>query len=157
MIRADFISTSGRVKRSAAWIVSLVVGVLVSVVPIARAAPGDTTLVSRASGATGVAGNGVSGFPAISGDGRLVAFDSLSSNLTPDDRDRKSDIFVRDVVANTTILVSRAGGAAGVKGNGRSDDAAISGDGNRVAFASRASDLTRGDRDRTPDVFVRDL
>jgi Tol biopolymer transport system component len=123
----------------------------------AWAAPGDTTLVSRASGPTGVAGNGVSGFPAISGDGRLVAFASLSSNLTRDDRDRQGDIFVRDMVANTTILVSRASGAAGVKGNGSSDDAAISGDGSRVAFASRASNLSGSDRDHTPDVFVRDL
>ena len=106
---------------------------------------------------TGVVGNGPSAFPAISGDGRLVAFASLSSNLTPDDRDRQGDIFVRDVVANATILVSRASGAAGVKGNGHSDDAAISGDGSRVVFASRASNLSGSDRDRTPDVFVRDL
>jgi Tol biopolymer transport system component len=61
------------------------------------------------------------------------------------------------VVANTTILVSRTSGAAGVKGNGSSDDAAISGDGSRVAFASRASNLSGSDRDHTPDVFVRDL
>jgi len=124
---------------------------------LAWAAPGDTTLVSRASGTTGATGDGLSQFPAISGDGRLVAFASLSSNLTPDDRDRQGDIFVRDVVANTTILVSRASGTAGVKGNGHSDDAAISGNGSRVAFASRASNLSGSDRDRTPDVFVRDL
>jgi Tol biopolymer transport system component len=145
------------VKRSGASIVVLVTGLLVSVVPVAWAAPGDTTLVSRASGATGVVGNGPSTFPAISGDGRVVVFASLSSNLTPDDRDRQGDVFVRDVVANATMLVSRASGAAGVKGNGHSDDAAVSGDGSRVAFASRATNLTGSDRDRSPDVFVRDL
>jgi Tol biopolymer transport system component len=145
------------VKRSAASIVVLVTGLLVSVVPVAWAVPGDTTLVSRASGATGVVGNGPSAFPAISGDGRVVAFASLSSNLTADDRDRQGDVFVRDVVANATMLVSRASGVAGVKGNGNSDDAAISGDGSRVAFASRATNLTGSDRDRAPDVFVRDL
>jgi Tol biopolymer transport system component len=41
---------------------------------------GTTLLVSSAAG---VAGNGTSGYPALSGDGQHVAFQSLSSNLTP--------------------------------------------------------------------------
>ena len=148
---------SGSAARCGLCAVAAGVAVAVAGAGVASAAPGETTLVSRATGAGGVAGNARSGFPALSADGRTVAFASLSTNLTRDDRDRQEDIFVRDVVANTTILVSRASGTAGVKGNGRSDDAAISGDGRRVAFASRASDLTRSDRDRSPDVFVRDL
>ena len=148
---------SGSAARCGLCVVAAAAAVAVAGAGVASAAPGETTLVSRATGASGVAGNGTSGFPALSADGRTVAFDSFSSNLIRDDRDRQDDIFVRDVVANTTILVSRASGTAGVKGNGRSDDAAISGDGSRVAFASRASDLTNSDRDHTPDVFVRNL
>src|SRR4051794_27706166 len=71
---------------------------------------GTTTLVSRATGAAGVVGDGDSSNPSISADGRYVAFESDADNLDPDSNDSFSDIFVRDTVANTTTLVSRATG-----------------------------------------------
>ena len=55
---------------------ALAVALTLSAACRAWAAPGDTTLVSRASGTTGATGNGLSQFPAISGDGRLVVFAS---------------------------------------------------------------------------------
>ena len=122
-----------------------------------------TTLVSRASDAAGVAGakgNGESGSAAISADGRFVAFASGASNLHPDDTDTTWDIFVRDLETNTTTLVSRATGAAGVagaKGNGGTYNPAISADGRFVTFSSYASNLHPDDGDTTQDVFVRDL
>jgi Tol biopolymer transport system component len=130
---------------------------------------GTVTLVSRATGADGdkAAGDNsgffsnVSTSPAISADGRYVAFQSRASNLHPDDGDRTLDVFVRDLEANTTTLVSRAGGADGAKANGPSwagsHRAAISADGRYVAFESWASNLHPDDGDTTPDVFVRDL
>jgi surface antigen len=116
-----------------------------------------TTLVSRAAGASGAKGNGQSSSPAISGDGRSVAFASQASNLDPDDGDGRSDVFVRDVQSATTTLVSRAAGASGAKGNGASSSPDVSGEGRYVAFASQASNLDPADSDATPDVFIRDL
>ncbi len=46
--------------------------------------------------AGGKEGNGGSGHPAISADGRFVAFDSEASNLVPGDTNDGADIFVRD-------------------------------------------------------------
>ena len=116
-----------------------------------------TTLVSRADGATGVKGNDVSLQPSISADGRLVAFDSPATNLHPDDADAIGDVFVRDLQADTTTLVTRADGATGVKADDRSIRSAISADGRSVAFESDASNLHPDDADAIRDVFVRDL
>ena len=116
-----------------------------------------TALVSRAAGVAGVKGNGESGPPAISADGRFVAFASEASNLHPADSDGTWDIFVRDLQANTVMLASRATGAAGEKGNGDAGYAAISADGRFVAFSSEATNLDPDDSDDIDDVYVRDL
>jgi TolB protein len=118
---------------------------------------GTTTLLSRATGASGVKGNGGSFEPAISADGRFVAFESEATNLHPDDGDTSEDLFVRDLQANTTTLVSRATAASGVKGDSGSYEPAISGDGRFVAFESTASNLHPDDTDTNVDVFLRDL
>ncbi len=118
---------------------------------------GTTTLVSRAGGATGVKGDGDSGAPAISSDGRYVAFASEASNLDPPDGDAAVDVFVRDLETNTTTLVSRAAGEAGAKGNAASFYPALSGDGRFAAFYSHASNLYPGDGDAIGDVFRRQL
>ena len=116
-----------------------------------------TTLVSRASGVTGANSNGPSYGMSLSADGRFVAFQSLASNLSADDGDATSDVYVRDLQTNTTTLVSRASGASGVKGNGGSSGASLSADGRLVAFHSVASNLSADDHDASFDVFVRDL
>ena len=116
-----------------------------------------TTLVSRATGPTGADANNFSYEPAISADGRYVAFESEGSNLHPDDTDRSYDVFVRDLEANTTTVVSRPAGAAVGKGNRYSYEPAMSGDGRFVAFASAATNLHPDDGDTTLDVFRRDV
>jgi hypothetical protein len=115
------------------------------------------TLVSRAGGAAGTPGNGNSLNPAVSADGRYVAFQSAATNLDPDDTDSLYDIYVHDLQANTTTLASRAGGAAGVKSNGDSYLSVISGNGGLVAFYTRATNLRPEDTDDRDDVYVRDL
>ena len=55
---------------------------------------GQTVRVSVASDVS--QGNGGSGYPSLSADGRFVAFASSSTNLVRDDTNRKSDIFVHD-------------------------------------------------------------
>jgi Tol biopolymer transport system component len=115
-----------------------------------------TTLVSRASGA-GVKSNADSFTPAISANGRFVAFASNASNLSPDDTDAATDIFVRDLQTGALALVSRADGPAGAKGSSGSAAPRISADGARIAFSSNAPNLDPDDPDPAPDVFVRDV
>ena len=55
---------------------------------------GITKLISAAS--NGEEGNGDSYFPAISGDGKSVAFESYSSNLEQTDKNGFRDILFRD-------------------------------------------------------------
>jgi Tol biopolymer transport system component len=105
-------------------------------------------------GSSGRQGNRVSRLPAISADGRFVAFESAASNLVQGDGNGVVDVFVRDREAGTTERVSID--SAGQEGNGRSDSCAISADGRIVAFESEASNLVGGDTDGTQDIFVRD-
>jgi hypothetical protein len=123
----------------------------------AQAASGNLDLVSRASGASGAKGNGLSKVIGISGDGRFVAFSSLATNLSPDDGDATYDSYVRDLQTGTTTLVCRASGADGAKGNGASADGAVSADGRFVAFESGATNLDPDDGDAIFDAYVRDL
>ncbi len=115
-----------------------------------------TVLVSRASGSNGAAADGPSFAPAISADGRFVAFVSGATTLSPDDNDAFTDVFVRDTVLNTTTLVSRADGPTGPGGDGTSSGATISADGRFVAFYSTADNLSPDDDDTFFNVFLRD-
>ncbi len=118
---------------------------------------GTTTYVSRASGVGGTAGDDDSFDPSISADGRRVAFRSVANSLSDDDNDSYSNIFVRDLDANTTTLVSRASGAGGAAGDNESYRPAISADGRHVSFDSFATTLDPADTNPTFDIFVRDL
>jgi Tol biopolymer transport system component len=83
--------------------------------------------------------DGASFDPAISRDGRFIAFVSDATNLTENDRNRSSDVFLRDMQDGSVVLVSR--GARGATANGPSTATAISADGQFIAFQSEASDL----------------
>jgi len=91
----------------------------------------------------------------MSGDGRYVAFESNASNLVAGDTNGKRDIFVRDMTAGTTILVSQS--IADVIGNDNSDDVNITSDGKFLAFESQASNLVEGDTNGQKDVFRLDM
>lgn len=108
----------------------------------------ETERVSVAS--DGSQANGHSYYPSLSADGRWVAFQSEATNLVPDDRNGRSDIFVRDRVAGTTERL------CGVEGNGSSSHPSISADGALVAFSSAASNLVPGDTNGRLDIFVCD-
>jgi Tol biopolymer transport system component len=112
-----------------------------------------TRLVSVSSG--GQAGDGPSGQPSVSGDGRLVAFTSAASNLDPDDANGLADVYVRDLESGTTELVSR--GIDGVAADGLSSEPSISADGRAIAFTSSADDLVPDDENGADDVFVHRL
>ncbi|WP_019874214.1 TolB family protein [Sporichthya polymorpha] len=89
----------------------------------------------------------------VSGDGTKVAFASYASDLVPGDGRPGSEIFLRDLTNRRTTRLSVDG--SDHQGNGTSVQPAISGDGNWVAFTSDASNLVRGDRNRSGDVFLR--
>jgi Tol biopolymer transport system component len=117
---------------------------------------GVTSLQSLSSG--GAQGTGRSGRPAVSADGRWVAFISNAPNLAPSDGDTLIDVFVRDRHTGETTLVSKS--SAGVKGNADSGFwfnngavPAISATGRYVAFTSSATNLAPG---LAGGVFVHD-
>jgi Tol biopolymer transport system component len=134
--------------------------------------PGDTNKVfdifvhDRLSGKTqrvsvssaGKQANAESGGgESFSTDGRYVAFSSLATNLVADDRNDITDVFIRDLRAHRTRIVS-----LGMHGQG--DDAswiglgnAFTRDGSRLLFASWAANLVPGDTNGVADVFLRDL
>lgn len=104
-------------------------------------------------GPGGRQGNGKSYGPAISANGRFVAFASLATNLVPNDTNRVDDVFVHDRESTTTRRVSV--GSGGRQGNAKSYGPALSADGAIVAFTSRASNLVPEDTNNGRDVFVR--
>jgi Tol biopolymer transport system component len=124
---------------------------------LAGAAVDDTGLVSRADGLAGEAANGsTQANPAISADGRYIAFVSDADNLSTADDDAVKNLFLRDTLTGTTTLVSRATGPDGAGADADSQRPSISGDGRYVAFASAATNLSDEDVDPVLDIFVRD-
>lgn len=99
-------------------------------------------------------GSGPSYEPDISDDGRYVVFTSNANDLVQTDSNGQADVFVRDLVAGTTRLVSVARGDDD-SADGESSAPAISPDGGFVSFSSDAPDITAGDRNKHQDVFMR--
>jgi Tol biopolymer transport system component len=102
---------------------------------------------------------GGSSEPALSADGRYVAFASDAPNLVAGDTNGLSDVFVRDRKSGQTARVSvRSDGKQALRDRTRngSNGPSISADGRYVAFHSRASDLVPGDTNWAFDIFVRD-
>jgi len=104
-------------------------------------------------------GNDPSTDPAITPDGRYVAFISEASNLVPGDTNGIADIFVRDTVAGTTTLVSVGARAfsTSVYVDTIMGAPVITPDGRYVAFSSSATNLVPGQRSMTGDVYLRDV
>jgi len=140
---------------------------------------GVTTLVSRATGASGAIANVNCDNPKLSNDGIYVVFQTAAENLDGVvaggvDSDALIDIYRRkwiDLGAYPTELVSFASGCGNpplttTKGNGDSRAPAISGNGRFVAFESDATNLVSAgglggdggpDLNAVTDVFVRDM
>ena len=78
-------------------------------------------------------------YPAVSANGRHVAFVSELQLDPADVSPTWFDIYVRDRQLGTTVLVSKS--STGEAGNGRSARPSISADGRFVAFSSSASNL----------------
>jgi Tol biopolymer transport system component len=94
---------------------------------------GELTLISRVDGAAGAKATGGDGSfqPAIDGSGNRVAFTSSATNLHG-----SREVYLRDVAAGSTTLISRADGADGARDTSPNNVQDLSADGTRVAFLS---------------------
>jgi Tol biopolymer transport system component len=113
---------------------------------------GTTIRISVSS--DGTEANGPSWEPAMTPDGRFVAFSSTASNLVAGDTNDAFDVFLHDRQSAETIRVSVD--SAGNQGTYSSLDSSISSDGQRIAYRSEAPDLVGNDTNGVMDIFVRD-
>jgi hypothetical protein len=114
--------------------------------------PGVNTLVSVNNTGNGQGGNGdsphtIGSSQVISADGRYVAFTSLANNLVSGDTNGFNDVFVRDLVSNTTVRANVS--ASGIQANSEvistvGSMIAISRTGRYVVFPSLANNLIDG-------------
>ncbi len=113
---------------------------------------GETTRVSVNS--SGAEGGDLSSYPAISGDGRFVTFQSHATNLVTGDTNGTTDIFVHDRDTHETTRVSVD--SSGTPASFLSFTPDISADGRYVAFSSIDPNLVSGDFNGMMDIFVHD-
>jgi Tol biopolymer transport system component len=111
-----------------------------------------TTRISVAS--DGTEANNHSGYPAISADGLLIAFESTATNLVGGDANGVGDIFLHDRLNGETSLASVS--SEGGQGDFGAFFPSISADGRYVAFFSWATNLVPDDINSYSDVFIRD-
>jgi Tol biopolymer transport system component len=115
---------------------------------------GVTTRISANS--AGVQGDSHSHSPAISADGRYVAFYSEATNLVDGDTNGVPDVFVYDCQTGITSRVSTD--SSGTQGNDISQSPSVCSDGRYVAFCSEATNLDSGNINTSGDrLFVKDL
>jgi Tol biopolymer transport system component len=117
-------------------------------------------LAPPATAAIGDPGSGPSDAPAVSGDGRFIAFVSSAADLLGDDpsldTNGVADVFLLDTQTGTIELISRDP-QTGTQGNGPSDEVALSNDGRYVAFVTEATNLLTDDANgAASDVLLLD-
>ena len=104
---------------------------------------GTTTFISANFNNNGP-GNADSLQGEVSADGRFAVFASDATNINATDLTTTRDVFVRDIVNNTTSTISRvftSGPTNGQSGNGPSQSPSISADGQYIAFVSSATNF----------------
>ena len=97
-------------------------------------------------------GNGDSGYPVISADGKSVFYESYASNLVSNDTNGYSDIFKRDLQSGMTERISVA--SDGTQGNRDSHKPSVSANGRFISFASRTTNLVPGGANGFMHIFV---
>lgn len=114
-----------------------------------------TAATTRVSvGTPAVQSNGDSEYPAISGDGRYVAFASQSTNFAGGGTNLFLNVYVRDRTLSTTTRLSAR--TSGAMTTGDSLRPAVSSDGHYVAFDS-SDPLISSDTNGFADVYVADI
>jgi Tol biopolymer transport system component len=113
---------------------------------------GTTTCVSLRT--NGDEGNGDSFDPSLSGDGRVVVFQSTATNLATRCGNGNSHIYMHNLVTGETSCVSVNN--EGQQSNGNSALARVSGNGRFVVFQSDATVVTTRCSNGFTHIFVRD-
>jgi Tol biopolymer transport system component len=113
---------------------------------------GTTTRVSLAD--DGAEAGGGSFLPAISANGRYVAFMSYAPNLVFGDDNGLPDVFVRDLKSGHVEMVSISN--FGVPENSAGGAVSISASGRKVLFESAANNLDPADGHLGFDIYLRD-
>jgi len=118
---------------------------------------GQTKMVSI--NMTGTPSTGRTSFGLISDNGRFVAFTGFVNNLVNNDTNSSQDVFLRDMEAGTTKLVSLNAAGTGSGALGGSDLADMSPDARFIVFSSHAQDLTSqtDGNGLGTDIYVRDV
>jgi Tol biopolymer transport system component len=116
-----------------------------------------TVLVSHAYSSHLLAGNSVSTNPAISADGRYIAYQSGAHNLVNEGTNQETNgwnIYRFDRLTGSNTLVSHTPGKLTQEGTG--DSPAISSDGQWIAFSSSSTNLVQGvtDNNNAEDLFL---
>jgi Ca2+-binding RTX toxin-like protein len=91
----------------------------------------------------------------ISASGRYLTFQSSAGNVVVDDTNESHDIFIHDLVTDTTERISLAND--GTQADQDSTAPTLSANERYVVFVSEASNLVEGDTNNVSDIFVRDL
>lgn len=160
-MNGDLARSNGRRKRTATIALAVATAMLMGLTPGTAFAGWwrylEPELVSV--NPLGQHGDDNSYSPSISDDGRFVAFDSYASNLSPDDAnpdgEGRRDVFLREVIAGTTDLVSVTPEGALLPSRGARSPS-ISDDGQYIAFVT-GRDLVPEDENGGPDLYVKDL
>ncbi len=92
------------------------------------------------------------GRASISDDGQMVAFSSEANDLVGGDDNDEADIFLRDIAAGETSIVSVSSDA--VLSNGWQEVCSMSADGTTIAYDSWSDNLVADDTNDCADVFV---
>lgn len=96
-------------------------------------------------------------WPAMSADGRFIAFTSNADSLYSRDFNRSEDVFVFDRQTGTLECISLSYDGSGETGNSYSFNPSISSDGRYVVFFSYANNLVPGvDFNYSADVYIYD-
>jgi hypothetical protein len=152
--------------KRASWKSARTAQVFVRVLSGTRADAAFTGLTFLASASpSGTAGNGDSSQPAFARAGKAVAFTSTASNLSRQDRNGTSDVYLRTFTrkfvrgAQTLVFQTRLASATPGNrgGNGPSSHPSSSDTGNFVAFETMASDILPGDTNGVSDIAERDF
>ncbi len=93
--------------------------------------------------------------PALSTDGRYIAFESSATNLVSGDTNGYSDIFVKNL--RTGIVRRVSVNSSGTQGNDDLYGVSISGDGRYISFLSHSNNLVAGDTNGMKDIFLHDV
>lgn len=117
-----------------------------------------TTLVSRQSAAAGGGGVDASANnPAISANGRWIAFQTAADNLGGPIDDTVNNIYLYDRKNRRVHLISRRSGKNGAGANGSSNDPEISADGRMISFETTATNLGGPIAAGTENIYVYDF